>query len=263
MLYLKYLSFTHSPEWYKVSGGSPYLSLFTLYAEKALCGSERPWYWWGKTETQTCPEKKTRTVHQRNRSRDRRYTHTKNVFTPVQRSRPVSAYTRRHLLFHADWILLALKHTWQVHVCLYMLIHTVHTPWGLEGEAGGPSGRRDDVDCDKSSLTKLGEWNLKTLRALTQERWTNTTSTMNSPGKKSSLERCGAARSFIVVFGTLLLCPSGFSLSNPWQTWIQIHISTYKDLCSLTDRQGVWYPRPLPLPSHTHTHPPLKKRLRE
>lgn len=29
-------------------------------------------------------------------SRDRRYT--KNVFTPVQRSRPVSAFTRRHLL---------------------------------------------------------------------------------------------------------------------------------------------------------------------
>lgn len=203
MLYLKYLSFTHSSEWYKVSGGSPYLSLFTLYAEKALCGSERPWQGWGKTETQTCLEKKTRTVHRRNRSRDRRYTRTKNVFTPVQRSRPVSAFTRRHLLFHADWILLALKHTWQVHVCLYMLIHTVHTPWGLDGEAG-----------------RCGLWQIKSHKirrmksediTLTRERWTNMTSTMNSPGKKSSLERFGAARSFIVVFGTLLLCPSRVS----------------------------------------------------
>lgn len=132
-----------------------------------------------------------------------------------------------------------------MHVCLYMLVHTVHTPWGLDGGAG-----------------RCGLWQIKSHKirrmksediTLTRERWTNMTSTMNSPGKKSSLERFGAARSFIVVFGTLLLCPRRVSLSNPWQTWIQIHLSTYKDLCSLTDRQGVWYPRPLPLPSHTHS----------
>lgn len=95
-------------------------------------------------------------------------------------------------------------------------------------------------------------------------------STTNSPGRKSSLERIGAALSFIIVFGTLLLCQNRFFLSNPWQTWlksIQIHLSTYKDLCSLTDRQGVWWqhPHPFKLWSHTHTHTysPFKKRGKE
>lgn len=45
----------------------------------------------------------------------------------------------------------------------------------------------------------------------------------------------------------------------------QIHLCTYKDLCSLTDRQGIWWYQH-PQNSNrvlTHTHSPPKKRGKE
>lgn len=45
---------------------------------------------------------------------------------------------------NVNCILLAVMHTWQVHVCLYTLIHTVHTLLGaqqtIEGRQKGQSG---------------------------------------------------------------------------------------------------------------------------
>lgn len=207
------------------------------------------------TPRQRKTNKKKKPVHQKQVQRPALCTflqRKKKVFTPVQRSRPVSAFTRRHLLFHADWILLALKHTWQVHVCLYTLIHTVHGLWQLEGGV-----RRTEWTAGQCKL-----WQIQVHKIRGNEIWRHARSgVLNihdlSPRKKSSLERSGAATSFIVVFGTLLLCPSRISLSNPWQTWIQIHLSTYKDLCSLTSRASdgdILTPSNCQL---THTHSPL------
>lgn len=157
MLYLKYLSFTRSSEWYKVSGGSPYLSLFTLYAEKALCGSERPWQGWGKTETQTCLEKKTRTVHRRNSPEtaviQRMYSH-------LYRGVGLCLLSQEGTSFPCWLDTTGLKaHLASARVFIYARTYSTYPVRTWRG--GG-----DDVDCDKSSLTKLGEWNLKTLRSL-------------------------------------------------------------------------------------------------
>lgn len=71
------------------------------------------------------------------------FTQTKNVFTPVQRSRPTSVLLKEGTSFsNINCILLASKHTWQIHKCIFIrikstvyihsYIHTVHTPLGAQ-----------------------------------------------------------------------------------------------------------------------------------
>lgn len=48
---------------------------------------------------------------------------TKNVFTPVQRSRPMSVLLKEGTSFsNINCILLASKHTWQIHKCIFICI---------------------------------------------------------------------------------------------------------------------------------------------
>lgn len=78
------------------------------------------------------------------------------------------------------------------------------------------------ADCDKSSITKFWEMSMKSEDiTLISENFIRPAeqicvliSTMNSPGRKSSLESFGAATSFILFFGTPLLCQNRF----PYQT---------------------------------------------
>lgn len=129
-------------------------------------------------------------------------------------------------------------HTWQ-------LSHTVHTVFGTQHMTSeGGRGTHEK--------TLNPEWEEMTDESRSKRALKNVISTTNSPGRKS-----GAAMSFVAIFGTRQVCQWLVFLSNPWQTQIQaieIHLSTYKDLCSLTDRQ-----QPLPPSGGPQTHGPLKK----
>lgn len=142
MLYLKQSIFSYSL-WQngyraKIQVGlhQLYLSLFTLCAVKGFVWFRVLMTRTRETEMQICLGK--RTVRQRNRPRDRWvpanafihiFTQKKNVFTPVQRSRPTSAFTgRRHLLFHHLLYTTGLNaHLASAHVYIYTLIHTYST----------------------------------------------------------------------------------------------------------------------------------------
>lgn len=129
--------------------------------------------------------------------------------------------------FSINCILLALMHTWRTHAHTHTHSHT-HSKYTVRSTADDLRGGRGTVwmigsaDCDKQSSTNFLKTSMKsedvTLISENSMRPTEQIcvliSTMNSPGRKSSLESVGAATSYILFFGTLLLCQTRF----PYQT---------------------------------------------
>lgn len=147
MLYLKQSIFSYSPKRYRAKFQAGfyqlYLSLFTLCAVKGFM-----WFrvLMTKTRGNRNPDmSRKRTVHQWNRPGDHLQMHLytflhrkKNVFTPVQRSRPMSAFTRRrHLLFH-HWL-----DTTGLNARVYMYTHTYST-YTVGSTADKLGGRQRD-----------------------------------------------------------------------------------------------------------------------
>lgn len=103
--------------------------------------------------------------------------------------------------------------------------------------------------------------------------------TMNSPGKRVLWKVLELPQVYILFFGTLLLCQARCPFIKPladMNKMYQIHLCTYKDLCSLTDGQCMWWSHQCPQKtqmvishsfflslSYSHTHTPYKKRGQE
>lgn len=148
------------------------------------------------------------------------FLHRKRMYSHLYRGVRLCVLSLEGISFsNVNCILLALMHTWQVHACLYTLIHTVHTLLGAQQTTWGEADRTEwmlgSADCDKSQnfgkrvksedITLISEYFIRP----TEEIWALIL-TMNSPGRKSSLESFGAATSFALFFGTPLLCQNRF-----------------------------------------------------
>lgn len=174
-----------------------------------------------------------------------------------------------------NWLLLALMHTWQVHVCLCTLKHTVHTLLGAQrGWVDARQCRLWQIQWRKTSGNE--PWPLEESRSFHKiSNWTNVCLDldMNSPGRKSSLESFGAATSFCFFYSLAHPCCAKIGLlikplADMNKTY-QIHLFTYKDFV-LFDWQGRasdgYLHAPPKLWSHTHAHtlaPLPKKRGKE
>jgi len=174
-------------------------------------------------------------------------------------------------------ILLALMHTWQVHVCIYThtYIQYIHcTADDLRG-GGGTEWMLGSAECDKSSLTNVWEMSTKSEMHLS---FKTSYSFRNYFVRPTEQMRVFWSQQWTVwvqrVLWKVLELPwvlfyslahpccakIGFSYSKPladMNKMYQIHLCTYKDLCSLTDKRALAQNSNCDL---THIHSPPEKK---